>query len=71
MSQPIIELLVAPDGSVKIETVGFAGSSCLNADRFLRDALGDVSAEETKPEYYAASRNGNFNLEIHSSGEQL
>ena len=36
----IIEIIVAPDGSSRLETKGFAGSSCLVASRFLEAALG-------------------------------
>ncbi len=47
-----IEMTVAPDGEVTIQTVGFTGSSCQLADRFLRDALGVVSTETLTPEYH-------------------
>lgn len=47
-----IEVTAAPDGAVSIQTVGFAGSSCQLADKFLRDALGVVAAEALTPEYH-------------------
>ncbi len=47
-----IEITVAPNGGVTIQTVGFAGSSCQLADRFLRDALGVVASEALTPEYH-------------------
>lgn len=40
-----------PDGSVQVETFGFEGSSCKDATEFL-NALGTVTDEELKPEYY-------------------
>lgn len=56
MSAKRIELLVAPDGEVKLQTLGFAGSSCQRADQFLRDALGVISSEELTPEYHLPSQ---------------
>lgn len=47
-----IEMTVAPNGEVTIQTVGFTGSSCQLADKFLRDALGVVAAEALTPEYH-------------------
>lgn len=52
MSSKHIELTVSPAGDVTIQTVGFAGSSCQLADKYLRDALGVVAAEALTPEYH-------------------
>ena len=52
MSTQKIEMTVAPDGEVTIQTVGYAGSSCQLADKFLRDALGVVASEGLTPEYH-------------------
>ncbi len=48
----LIEMTVAPDGEVVIQTIGFAGNSCQLADKFLRDALGLVASEVLTPEYH-------------------
>ena len=55
MSTQRIEMLVASDGQVKLQTLGFSGSSCQRADQFLREALGVVSSEELTPEYHLQS----------------
>ena len=55
MSTQRIEMLVALDGQVKLQTLGFSGSSCQRADQFLREALGVVSGEELTPEYHFQS----------------
>ncbi len=52
MSNKQIEMTVTPDGAVTIQTVGFAGSTCQLADKFLRDALGVVASEALTPEYH-------------------
>lgn len=52
MSSKHIEMTVAADGAVTIQTVGFAGSTCQLADKFLRDVLGVVASEALSPEYH-------------------
>ncbi|ADU97771.1 hypothetical protein Theam_1815 (plasmid) [Thermovibrio ammonificans HB-1] len=46
-------VVVRPDGSVEIETVGFKGKACVDFARPFKEALGEVEAERKKPEYYA------------------
>lgn len=48
----IIEVTVSPKGEVTIETKGYAGSACLQASKFLEEALGVASAERKTAEYY-------------------
>jgi hypothetical protein len=48
----IIELIVSPTGQTKIETKGFAGSSCRDASRFLEEALGVKCEEKPTAEFY-------------------
>ena len=47
-----IEIIVAPDGSSRVETKGFAGSSCQQASRFLEQALGEKQSEQLTAEFY-------------------
>jgi hypothetical protein len=51
-----IEVLIAPDGSTRIETKGFSGSQCQEASRYLEQALGLRSTERLTAEFYAASQ---------------
>ena len=53
MNGKTIEVIVAPDGSFKIDAVGFQGADCEKATRFLEEALGQVAARQRKPEYNA------------------
>ena len=50
---PRIEVTVSPAGEVRIETRGFQGTACRNADAFLRSALGLVSSDQPTAEAYA------------------
>jgi hypothetical protein len=48
-----IELIIHPDGSTKLETRGFQGSTCREADAFLRTALGQTTTDQPTAEYHA------------------
>ena len=48
----IIEVVVAPDGSSKIETKGFAGATCRDASRFIEKALGQRVDEQLTAEFH-------------------
>jgi len=52
MGQQIIEVLVGPNGEVKIEAHGYKGKSCEEATKFLEDALGDKADVKKKAEWY-------------------
>lgn len=41
-----IRVTVKPDGTTTVQTQGYAGQECREADRWLRDALG-LSTQET------------------------
>ena len=58
MSEPprTVEILVSPEGRVKLTTHGFLGSSCKRVTRFLKAALGKVLSEKKTPEYYQTLR---------------
>lgn len=49
MQKIIVKIL--PDGSMKVEAEGYAGSSCEEATKFLK-ALGTVESETQKSEYF-------------------
>lgn len=48
-----IEVIVSPDGEVKIEAVGFSGSSCTKATEALEKALGVTKSKTKKKEFWA------------------
>ena len=47
-----IEIIIAADGSTCIETRGFSGAACLEASRFLEQALGKSVAEERTADFH-------------------
>ncbi len=48
----VIEVLVSPAGEVRIQTRGYAGADCLEASRFLEQALGLPASEQKTAEYH-------------------
>ena len=51
MNKRSIEVIVMPDGSLIIDTVGFTGPACDKATRFLEEALGRIASKQRKPAY--------------------
>jgi len=47
-----IEIIVAPDGTSRVETKGFAGDECREASRFVEQALGKQVDETLTTEFY-------------------
>jgi hypothetical protein len=48
----VIELIVSPSGETTVQTKGFSGDSCLQASKWLEQALGKVTAERKTPEFH-------------------
>ena len=57
--KPTIEIIVAPNGEIKIDAVGYKGADCEKATRFLEEALGVVDRRAKKPEYHQTRHNAN------------
>jgi Protein of unknown function (DUF2997) len=51
----IIEVVVSPQGETSIQTKGYAGGDCLQASKFLEQALGIATAEHKTSEFYATA----------------
>ena len=47
-----IEVIVAPDGQVRVETKGFTRGECRQASAKLVKALGLTSSEKLTPEFH-------------------
>ena len=58
-----IQIIVAPDGSSRIETHGFTGGACREATRLLEAALGKTTSEKLTPEFYEARHEQKNHLE--------
>ncbi|TWU33217.1 DUF2997 domain-containing protein [Novipirellula artificiosorum] len=47
-----IEVIVSPDGSTKVETKGFTGSTCQQASEFLERSLGQKRSDHRTADFY-------------------
>jgi hypothetical protein len=47
-----IEVLIGPDGTVKIKTHGLRGEACVEETKSLEQAVGRVARREKTREYY-------------------
>ena len=56
MNAKTIEVVVAPDGTVKIDAIGFTGPDCEKATAFLEKALGRRKARVDKAERHRCLR---------------
>ena len=52
MSQRIIEVTISPSGETTIQTKGYSGGDCLQASRFLEEALGVAVQDRKTAEFY-------------------
>ena len=60
-----IHIDIAPDGGLQIDAVGFSGTDCEQATRFLETALGQIARKQKKPEYYQ-QRSGRTSQKLHT-----
>lgn len=51
----VIEVIVAADGSTRVETKGFNGAECKQASRFLETALGRRIDETLTSEFHESA----------------
>jgi hypothetical protein len=47
-----IEIIVTPEGNSSVQTLGFTGSSCRDASRFIEQALGKRTGEKLTTEFH-------------------
>ncbi|MHB1038180.1 MAG: DUF2997 domain-containing protein [Pirellulales bacterium] len=48
----ILDIIVTPQGKVSVQTLGFTGSSCRDASKFLEQALGQRVGEHLTAEFH-------------------
>ena len=48
----VIEVMVSPTGATTIQTKGYAGSGCVQASKYLEEALGVIAKERVTAEFY-------------------
>ena len=54
-----VEIIVDPKGNSKVETKGFSGSECVEASKFVEQALGKETASRTTAEFYQSTTTQN------------
>ena len=47
-----IEIIVTPEGKTTVQTLGFSGSSCREASKFIEEALGQRTGEYLTAEFH-------------------
>ena len=54
-----VEIIVDAKGNSKVETKGFSGSECVEASKFVEQALGKETASRTTAEFYQSTTTQN------------
>ena len=54
-----VEIIVDAKGNSKVETKGFSGSECVEASKFIEQALGKETASRTTAEFYQSTTTQN------------
>jgi hypothetical protein len=52
MTVRIIEVVVSPQGETTVQTKGFVGTECLQASKWLEQALGIATADSKTAEFH-------------------
>ena len=50
-----IEIIISPTGQSRVETKGFTGAECLDASRFIEQAIGQQTNEILKAEFHQSA----------------
>ena len=59
-----IEIIISPGGQARLETKGYAGTSCQAASRLIEQALGQKLSETATPEAHQASTRQTLDVEL-------
>ncbi len=52
----IIEITVSPQGETTVQTKGYSGGECLQASKFLEQALGIANKDSKTAEFYTTQQ---------------
>jgi len=52
-----IDVWISPEGAITLDAVGYAGSTCEEATRFLEESLGTVGRKQRTRDYYRRQKN--------------
>jgi hypothetical protein len=51
-SKERIDVWISPEGAITLDAVGYTGSTCEEATRFLEESLGTVGRKQRTRDYY-------------------
>ena len=54
-----IEVIIAPDGALTVDAIGFKGADGDQATKFLEQALGATAVKQRKPECHQSAHRNN------------
>ena len=66
-SKERIDVWISPEGAITLDAVGYTGSSCEEATRFLEESLGTVGRKQRTRDYYHRQKNQQQNPETQST----
>ena len=52
-----IDVWISPEGAITLDAVGYTGSTCEEATRFLEESLGTVGRKQRTRDYYRRQKN--------------
>ena len=55
MTVRIIEVVISPQGETTVQTKGFVGAECLQASKWIEQALGITTGDNKTTEFYQAA----------------
>ncbi len=56
-SKERIAVWISPEGAITLDAVGYTGSTCEEATRFLEESLGTVGRKQRTRDYYRRQKN--------------
>ena len=62
-----IDVWISPEGAITLDAVGYTGSSCEEATKFLEESLGTVGRKQRTRDYYRRQKNQQQNPDTQST----
>ena len=56
-SKERIDVWISPEGAITLDAVGYTGSTCEEATKFLEESLGIVGRKQRTRDYYRRQKN--------------
>jgi hypothetical protein len=66
-SKERIDVWISPEGAITLDAVGYTGSSCEEATRFLEESLGTVGRKQRTRDYYRRQKNQQQNSDTQNT----